>query len=50
MADTYLEEKYEEFLKRKDAEHKAKCRVWKKRLDEYRKRLEKEKVGKFEKN
>ena len=43
MADNYLEEKYEQFLKRKDAEHEAKCRIWKKRLEAYRKKLESEK-------
>ncbi len=40
MADNYLEEKYDQFLKRKDEEHRAKCKVWKKRLDDYRKRME----------
>ena len=38
MADNYLEEKYEQLLKRKEAEHKAKCRMWQKRLEEYRRR------------
>lgn len=38
MADNYLENKYESYLKRKEAERKEKCRIWKKRLDEYRKR------------
>lgn len=40
MADNYLEEKYRKFLDRKDAEHQAKCRLWKKRLDAYRKKIE----------
>ena len=43
MADNYLEEKYEQFLKRKDAEHQAKCKLWKKRLYAYRKKMEEEK-------
>lgn len=38
MADNYLENKYESYLKRKEAEKQAKCRIWKKRLDEYRKK------------
>ncbi len=49
MADNYLEEKYEQFLKRKDAEHEAKCRIWKKRLEAYRKKLEAEKEKNFKK-
>ena len=40
MADNYLEEKYRQFLDRKNAEHQMKCRIWKKRLDEYRKRMQ----------
>ena len=47
MADNYLEEKYEQYLHRKDDEHKARCNVWKKRLDAYRKRMEEEKKTKF---
>lgn len=42
MADNYLEKKYESYLERKEAEKRAKCRIWKKRLDEYRKRIETE--------
>ncbi len=42
MADNYLEEKYEQLLKRKRSEHEAKCRIWKKRLDAYRKKIEEE--------
>ena len=49
MADNYLEEKYEQFLKRKNAEHEAKCRIWKKRLDAYRKKMDAEKSDSEEK-
>ncbi len=47
MADNYLEEKYEQFLNRKNAEHQAKCKIWKKRLDAYRKKLAEEKFKKI---
>jgi len=39
MADNYLERKYEEYLERKAAAEKARRAAWKKRMDDYRKRL-----------
>lgn len=45
MADNYLEKKYEDMLERRSKEQKARQTAWKKRMDAYRKRLEKEKNG-----
>lgn len=42
MADNYLERKYDEYLKRKEAAEKAKRVAWKKRMDAYRKKLAEE--------
>lgn len=46
MADNYLENKYEAYKARKDAEGKAKKLIWKKRLEQYRKKLLEEEVNK----
>lgn len=39
MADNYLERKYEEYLKRKQAAEKARKARLRKHMDEYRKKL-----------
>lgn len=39
MADNYLERKYEEYLKRKQAAEKARKARMRKHMDEYRRKL-----------
>ena len=43
MADNYLEKKYEDMQARRTKEQRARQIAWKKRMDAYRKRMEKEK-------
>lgn len=45
MADNYLEKKYEDMQARRTKEQRARQIAWKKRMDAYRKRMEKEKSG-----
>lgn len=45
MADNYLEKKYEDMQARRTKEQRARQIAWKKRMDVYRKRMEKEKSG-----
>lgn len=44
MADNYLERKMEAYRERKDKEEMERKRLWRKRLDAYRKKLEEEKA------
>lgn len=43
MADNYLENQYEEYLKQKAAKEAAKRAAWRKRLQTYKEKLAKEK-------
>lgn len=45
MADNYLEKKMEDLQARKAKEARARQVAWKKRMDAYRKRLEKEQAA-----
>ncbi len=43
MADNFLENRYEEYLKQKAAKEAAKRLAWRKRLQAYKEKLSKEK-------
>ncbi len=49
MADNYLENQYEEYLKQKAAKENAKRIAWRKRLQAYKEKLAKEKENQTEK-
>lgn len=49
MADNFLENQYEEYLKQKAAKENAKRIAWRKRLQAYKKKLAQEKLKANEK-
>ena len=50
MADNYLEKKYEAYQARKAKEQRLKQIAWKKRMEDYRKRLEEERAATSDKD